>query len=291
MFDNSEFLKVLMDEPLKNHCTIKIGGKARYVLVASSVQAILQAINVCSNNNIKYKIIGMGANLLFDDKGFDGAIIVNKANKITLGKKKLVVESGTNISYLCQFMCQHNLKGLEFAFGIPSTVGGAIVNNMGAFGSEFSDLIESVSVYKGGKIFDLKKSECQFAYRSSIFSDGSYVILGATLKKQISDSQLIKAKMLENLSKKTSAQPTDCASAGSVFKRVQNFLPARAIDELRLKGRQIGGAMISSKHSGFIINAADASCKDVLELIELVQEKIFFHYGVLLQAEIEYVPF
>lgn len=289
MFEQIKDLEVFENISLKNFCTFKIGGNARILVIAKSVNALVEAVRICIKNNLRYKVIGCGSNLLFDDMGFDGVVVVNRSNQIVNEGEFLEADSGININYLCQYMCKLGYAGLEFAYGIPSSLGGAVVNNMGAFGGEIANVVHSVKIFDTDKIVELDNKDCQFSYRNSVFLNKNYTILTVKLKKIHAQIELLKEKMLENLRKKTSSQPTDIPSAGSAFKRLSNFLPARAIDEMHLKGAQVGDAMVSTKHSGFIVNVGNATSKDVLSLIEMIQEKIFFHYGIMLKPEIEHV--
>lgn len=276
---------------LKDYCTFKIGGKAKYLIIASNRQELINAVKLCKEKSIKYKVIGLGANLLFDDLGYNGAIIVNRSNKIRFYKNSVFMDSGVNVSNLISKCIKKNLSGIEKLIGIPSTVGGAIVNGMGAFDVNFFDYVDYVEVLDNNllNILKLKKEHCKFGYRTSVFKTDKRIIVGAKLNLNTNYCQ-IKQNMLEALSKKIASQPLNQASAGSVFKRT-DVVPAKIIDELGLKGKKINDACISNKHAGFIVNLGSATSKDVKELIQFIGCYVNKTHNILLEKEIEYVDF
>ncbi len=425
-----EDIEVFKGAKLSEFCTFKVGGKAKLLFVVHSNSALNKVCFCCKSHKIRYKIIGFGANLLFDDNGFDGAIIVNRANKILLKGNCVYADGGVAISALIPACLNHGLGGIEKLAGIPSSVGGAVVNGLGAFGVEFNNFVEYVLCLDGaGKHVKLKNSACKFGYRTSRFKHGDFVILRVKLKLNFADKETIKSNMLSALAKKSATQPLDFPSAGSVFKRFfidkdkiknnnicyndnegnglvgfklednnekqtisakfydpccddkkdtlinfkscscdkenkkpnkktdlhnnsykhivkikygeicevnlnddninlnnncynhnggywinneinphkdscgQNALieynsngkqlceivPAKIIDALGLKGLRVGGAMVSTKHAGFIINTGGASGKDISTLIEIVNAKVKEACGFTLPLEIEIV--
>lgn len=277
---------------LKNFCTFKIGGHAKYLFVAHTLNQLKSAIVWCKRKNVKFKVIGLGANLLFDDLGFDGAIIVNKANKIKIFGGNVWAFSGTTVAELILATKQHSLTGFENFAGIPSTVGGGIVNNLGAWGFDFGQNVEYVKLIdlKTLKTTKLKKQQCKFDYRSSVFKNGDFVVLSAKFNLKKATKTEIENNLKTAITKKSASQPTDKPSAGSVFKRT-SIIPAKLIDELGLKGKTIGGAQISTKHAGFIVNIGSATSKDVKNLIDLIENEIYLHYSATPIKEIEYVDF
>lgn len=283
-------IEIFKNFSLKNLCTFKIGGNAKIVFKCYSLSTLLSSILYCKKNNIKYKVIGLGSNLVFSDSGFDGAIIVNKVNKIFIKNNSVYVSSGTTVGNLINICAKKHLSGLENFAGIPATIGGAIVNNLGAFGSEISNLIDYVVVANKDnlKIKKLTKSDCNFSYRNSIFKSENFIILKAKLNLTKKDESLIKKSILKILKQKQLTQPTNLPSAGSVFKR-STIIPAKIIDELNLKGLKVGDAEISTKHAGFIVNTSNATCKDVKTIISIIKDKVKHHYGVDLETEIEFV--
>jgi len=278
---------------LKDFCTFKIGGSAKFLCVAYSTTALINVCKYCKAHNIKYKIIGLGANLLFDDYGYNGMIIVNKTHNFVFRKNFVYVQSGANVTSLIMQCCNHSLSGFENLAGIPSTIGGAVVNSLGAFDTIFSDYIEYVECYHKDKLdkkIKLTHEQCKFGYRSSIFKNDDYIITRVKLILKQDDKTLIQQKIKEAIEKKRTTQPLDMPSAGSVFKR-GNIIPAKAIDELGLKATKIGGAEISTKHAGFIVNTDSATSKDVKDLIKLIQKKIKIAYNEDLESEIEFVEY
>ena len=278
---------------LKNYCTFNIGGNAKYLYVAHSTRQLINVCYFCERHNIKYKVIGCGANLLFSDEGFNGAIIVNKTQKVKLKKNLVACESGVNLTKLIYLLKDQNFGGFETLASIPATVGGAVVNSLSAFDVNLSDLVLSVEcVHKNNikKKIVLSHSECCFDYRNSIFKNGNYIITKVILKVEKRDKNLIENNINSAVNKKLNSQPIGELSAGSVFKRC-SIIPAKVIDELGLKGTCFGGAKISEKHAGFIVNNGNATCLDVLQLIDFIKQRVFETTGETIETEIEYVDF
>lgn len=285
--------EILNDVNLKNFCTFHIGGNAKFLCIVKSNTQLIDVCLYCQSHNIKYKIIGLGANLLFNDLGFDGMIIVNKTNKILFRNNTAYVDAGVNVTSLIMKCYARSLNGYERLAGIPSTVGGAVVNSLGAFDTNLSDFVEYVECYHKSdltKKLKLSHDECQFGYRTSLFKNGDYIITRVMLRLFEDDKSLIQLRIKEAIEKKKSSQPLDQFSAGSVFKR-GNIIPAKVIDELGLKGTKIGGAEISTKHAGFIINSSYATSKDVKHLISLIQEKVKTATNEDIEPEIEFVEY
>ncbi len=278
---------------LKDYCTFHIGGKAKFLYVAEDTQNLIEVCSYCKTHNIKYKVVGLGANLLFDDLGYDGAIIVNKTKEIEFSENTVIANSGVNVTNLIMKCYMRSLSGIENLAGIPSTIGGAVINSLGAFDTNFSDFIESVECYHKNNLTKkliLTHDECKFAYRSSLFKNDEYIITNVRLKLSNDDKQNIKKRIDFAIKKKSATQPLDCYSAGSVFKR-GNIIPAKIIDDLGLKGTRIGGAEISTKHAGFIVNTHSSTSKDVKELIKFIQHKVYEQHKEKLEPEIEIVPY
>lgn len=289
MFKKIPNIIVYQNEPLYKYSTFRIGGTAEYLVVVQNEYSLIEVIDKCIQTNKKFKIIGRGANLLFSDKGYDGVIIVNRTNQINREDKHIVASGGVNINTLCNFCAENGLSGLEFCFGVPSTVAGAIHNNLGCFNHTISQLVNNVKVYDGTNILLFEKKDCDFDYRRSVFCSENLYIISATLQFEYDIPEKIKMRMKNFFEQKSKSQPLDLPSAGSVFKRDGEIMPAKLIDELGLKGTRVGGAMISTKHSGFIVNVDNAKAEDVRELITLIEERIFFNYNILVKTEIEYV--
>ncbi len=281
------------DADLKKFCTFKIGGKAKHLFIVYSITTLLDVCSICNSHNIRYKIIGQGSNLLFDDRGYDGAIIVNKSENFIFRKTYLYCDAGVNLNALINASMNKNLFGLEFFAGIPSSVGGAIVNSLGAFNHQISDLVEEVICYKKSdpkRRIILSKNDCKFGYRTSIFKDDKFIITRVKLKLTTDEKSRILDRMKKCLNRKLMTQPIDKCSAGSIFKR-STLIPAKIIDDLGLKGTRIGDAEISNKHSGFIINKKNATSMDVQNLIKYINDIVYQKYNQKLELEIEIVPY
>ena len=280
-----------LDRPLSDFCTFKIGGRAKYIIVVYDNDTLLKVCHICILHHIKYKIIGLGANLLFSDKGYNGAIIITKAKKIYRKNTSVYVDSGTTVGELIQYCYQNDLSGLEAFSGIPSTLGGAIVNSLGAFDTNISDMVDYVICYKKDDIKNrliLNNTECKFRYRDSVFKSGDYIITRIKLTLKRDNKKDIYARQIEYLKRKYDSQPITLPSAGSIFKR-GDIIPAKVIDDLGLKGYRIGGAEVSNKHAGFIVNLGNARSKDVKNIIQYINTKIYEIYKTRLELEIEYV--
>ena len=279
--------------PLKDFCTFKIGGSAKFLCVAKDNTQLINVCKYCLTHNIKYKVIGLGANLLFDDLGFDGMIIVNRSANIFFTNSNVYADSGVNVTNLIMKCYFRSIGGLENLSGIPATVGGAIVNSLGAFNTNFSDYVEWVECYHKdnlNKKIILKHDDCKFGYRTSIFKSNDYIITMVKLNLRADEKEIIHQRIINAVTNKNEVQPLSLPSAGSVFKR-GNIIPAKVIDELGLKGIKIGGAEISTKHAGFIVNTHSATSQDVMNLIDLIKNEVKDKYNETLDTEIEIVEF
>ena len=282
---------ILENISLKDFCTFKIGGIAKFVYICNTTSALISVIKQCKKKNIKFKVIGLGANILFSDKGYDGAIIINRTNNLIFRKNSVYADSGINVTNLIKKCYIRSLGGLENLSGIPATIGGAVVNNLGAFGSsfdEFIDYVKVVDINNPDKILKLNKKDCNFDYRHSIFQNSDLVVLRVKLVLNNENQTLIQKRISSAIEKKISTQPLNLPSAGSVFKRT-DIIPAKIIDELGLKGLTVGNAQISKKHAGFIINLGGATCKDVKGLISIIKYRVHETTGKTLEPEIEIV--
>lgn len=279
------------NELLSGHTTFKIGGPAKYFFAPDSSEEIVKIIDICRKNNIRYMIMGNGSNILFSDSGFDGAIIqiYGRCNHIEVLDDGLYAKAGALLSKMAAVARDNSMTGMEFAAGIPGTLGGAIVMNAGAYGGEMKDIVEYVDLLTPeGKVDRLSCDNMKFGYRKSIVS-GDMIVLGAKLLLAKGDKQLIQAKMDELKEARVSKQPLDMPSAGSTFKRPEGYFAAKLIDDSGLRGFKHGGAMVSDKHCGFVVNYNNATCKDVLELIEEVQKVVEKKFGVRLEPEVKIV--
>ena len=289
------------NEPLWKHSSLRIGGNAQYVLFPKTQEELIFALNTCINGNISYKIIGKASNILFDDLGFEGVIIVtDKLNSVEYTYKNDVVyvkaACGKMITELAsETGKKHSLSGLEFAYGIPGTLGGAVYMNAGAYGGEMSDVVVETEVYntKTGQLMKIDFDKHDFSYRHSVFQErDEFVILSSCLKLSVGDAEHIYEIMTKNMSSRKEKQPLEYPNAGSTFKRPgENIYVGKLIEELGLKGCVSGGAQVSEKHAGFIINRGGASSSDVLSLINSIKSAVYDKHGIELESEIIYIPY
>ena len=274
---------------MKFHTSFKIGGPADYFIKIKNIDELLKIQNFVNKNNIPFLIIGNGSNLLVRDKGIRGIVAVLDFDKLDINEKegKVVVSCDYPVSKLSRKTAKLGLTGMEFLAGIPGTVGGAIRMNAGAYGSEIKDIIVNTTVLdKDGKIKVLKSSEQEFGYRTSIFGKNEYIILEAEFRLNKDDIQNINSRIDENMKSRIEKQPLDFPSCGSTFKRLPNAITAKLIDDCGLKGYSIGGAMVSGKHAGFIINTGNATASDVLALTEFVKEKVYQRFNERIELEV-----
>ena len=286
--------KIMFDVPMKNYTSFKIGGKAEKFLKIKNEEELKNAIKYARENNLKITIIGNGSNLLVLDSGIKGLVLKIEIDDLKIEKKENYVEvtvgSGYKTMALGAKLMNEGITGFEELSGIPGTIGGAIFMNAGAYGKEIKDInISTKCMDYDGNIFILQNKEQEFEYRSSIFKNGKYIILETKLKLEDGKKEEIKNKINEFLSSRKEKQPLEYPSAGSTFKRQEGVITAKLIDECGLKGVKIGGAMVSTKHAGFIVNYSNATAKDVLNLIKYVKEKIYEKYGIKIEEEIRIV--
>lgn len=279
------------NELLSRHTTFKIGGPARYFFTPKTHEEIIKIIACCKKHDIRYLIIGNGSNILFSDEGFDGAIIqiYGGCNDIEIQKDGLYAKAGALLSKIAAVARDNSMTGMEFAAGIPGTLGGAIVMNAGAYGGEMKDIVEYVDLLtEDGRPERVFCENMNFGYRRSIITK-DMVVVGAKLKLSPGDIMAICARMDELKAARTSKQPLDMPSAGSTFKRPEGYFAAKLIDDSGLRGFKCGGAMVSEKHCGFVVNYNNATCKDVLELIKQVQDVVEEKFGVRLEPEVKII--
>ena len=283
-----DFPNALLGEPLSKHTSFRIGGPADAFLLPRRADELIEILEKCKKLGYPFTLIGDGTNILVADDGIRGIVISTKqmnGYEFT-ANGRLVAMAGARLGKLAEEACHRSLDGLAFAAGIPGTIGGAVYMNAGAFGGEIGDFVESVTVV-GDERRTLTKEEMGFGYRKSVFQDGRMVLLEVCLRLQKGAKQDIRKKMAELANRRKESQPLDSFSAGSTFKRPPGGFAAKLIDEAGLKGLQIGGARVSDKHAGFIINTGNASAKDVLDLMETVRQKVFESYNVCLEPEVK----
>ena len=286
--------KIIHNEPMKNHTSFKIGGNADLFVSVVNEDELKQALNYAKLKNYPITIIGNGSNLLVSDSGIRGLVIKIDIQHLNIEDNKNDIEvrvgSGNKMMAFGIQLKENGISGFEELSGIPGTIGGAVFMNAGAYGKEMKDIVISTKcMNKDCEIFELSNEEQNFEYRSSIFNQKEYIILETKLKLQKGNRENIGQKMKEYLNKRKEKQPLEYPSAGSTFKRKEGIITAKLIDECGLKGYKIGGAMVSEKHAGFIVNTGDATAKDVLDLIKYVKDKVFKKYGVEIEEEIKVI--
>ena len=278
--------------PLCHYTTFRIGGPARMLLCPQNTRALITICTCLQNKDIPVFILGNGSNVVFADEGYDGVVVSTRAQKeeIHVEADRLYCTAGTSMSAISLKAYEHSLYGLAFAQGIPGTVGGAIYMNAGAYTGEICQVVAS-SRYIGedGAIGTYYGDEHQFGYRKSVYTNTRKIILDACFQLAYGDKEQIKGKMDLYRYKRTSKQPLTYPSAGSFFKRPQGHFAAKLIEDAGLKGLRVGGAEVSRKHSGFVINTGGATAQDLLDLCALVQEKVLAFSGVKLEREVRFV--
>lgn len=284
--------KILYNEPMKNHTTFRIGGAAKILLLPDTDAEIISVMRLCKEENVACFIMGNGSNLLVSDRGFDGVIIklFKNFSRVDIEDNIITAEAGAGLSGLSAEAMKHVLAGLIFASGIPGTVGGAVYMNAGAYGGEMKDIVfETEYIDKDLNIRTVKGDDHGFSYRNSIFQRNSGVILRTRMKLFKGDKESIAADMEKLARQRREKQPLNLPSAGSAFKRPEKDYAAKLIDDAGLRGFSIGGAQVSEKHAGFIVNKGGASAEDVLMLLEFVKSAVHRSFGVVLQEEIRFI--
>ena len=280
------------NEPLAAHCTFKIGGPARLFVQPVDRAQLCRAVALCKAQGVRYYLLGNGSNILFADEGYNGAVldVSSMQDAVEVHGTQLTAGAGVRLSALCKTALEHGLTGLEFAYGIPGTVGGAVYMNAGAYGGEMKDVLDTVSYLTAdGRWVDSEASELDFSYRHSAFEENGACILGAVFHLEKGDPDAIKARMNELMQKRIDKQPLDKPSAGSTFKRPAGAFAAALIDQCGLRGYRHGGAAVSDKHCGFVVNLGGATCADVLALCDEVRAIVKEKTGYDLEKEIRVV--
>lgn len=277
-------------EPMARHTTFRVGGPARLMVLPHTAEEAELAVKAALRLDIRPFFLGCGSNLLVADGGYEGVLIKapDGLGKLDTTGDVLAAESGVTLYRLANYACEQGRKGLEFAQGIPGSVGGGITMNAGAYGGELSQVVQRVRILdEQGLRQTLCGRELDFSYRHSAFSDGRRMILGAEFALEPGDPAEIRMRMNELMEQRRAKQPLEYPSAGSTFKRPEGNFAAALIDQCGLKGTSIGGAQVSEKHAGFVVNRGGASCRDILQLVELVRETVLRETGVALELEIK----
>ena len=284
--------QVLFEEPMKSHTTFRIGGPAEVFIMPKSVEQVQMAVKICQEEQIPYFILGNGSNLLVSDRGYRGVIIQMDRNmgEIQVEGTEIQAAAGALLSSIAVAARRESLTGFEFAGGIPGTLGGAVVMNAGAYGGEIKDVLKEVTVMDGdGKIFTLPASELEMGYRTSIIKTAGYLVLSARIALSEGKEEDIKARTRELSEMRTQTQPLEYPSAGSTFKRPEGYFAGKLIMDSGLRGYSVGGAMVSEKHCGFVINKGNATAEDVVSLMKHVTEVVQEKYGVTLEPEVKFL--
>lgn len=276
---------------LKNHTSFRIGGVADVIIYPSEITELIDAILYLNKIKCKYFCFGLGTNLLVCDNDVKDIVIIKLGrnfNHITVDENKIIAYSGASVNSICMKALNAELTGMEDAFGIPGSIGGAVLMNAGAYNFECKNVVKRVVAIVNNKIQVF--TDCNFSYRHSIFQDlKNVIILQVELELNKGNKDTIKSRMDEIMLKRKTTQPLEFASAGSIFKRKDNIIVSKEIENMGLKGTKIGGAMISTKHAGFIVNVGNAKCKDVIELINIVKDKFKKEKNIELEEEIKYL--
>lgn len=284
--------KVLEQEPMARHTTFRIGGPADYFVELGSIEQIRAAIQVCREENLPWFVLGRGSNLLVSDKGYRGVIlsIYKDFQKTEIQGETVTVQAGVLLTTLSGKVLDASLTGLEFASGIPGTIGGAVVMNAGAYGGEMKDIVRKVTVLdQDGEVRTLTCGEMQFGYRTSLAKKKGYIVLGAELTLKQGEKEKIREEMQALKAKRIEKQPLEFPSAGSTFKRPEGYFAGKLIMDAGLRGAAVGGAQVSEKHCGFVVNTGNATAADVCELMRQVQGKVQEQFGVHLEPEVRFL--
>lgn len=282
--------RVLTNEPMSKHTTFRIGGPADYFVCPENIEEVQKVVCLCNEMDMPFYLLGNGSNLLVGDKGYRGVIIrlYKQMDKIEVSGTKIKAQAGALLVKVANEACKNGLTGLEFAGGIPGTLGGAVMMNAGAYGGEMKDVLEEVTVLtKEGEILTLNKEELELGYRTSIIGRKGYIALEVILRLKEKNADEIRAYMNELREKRVTKQPLEYASAGSTFKRPEGHFAGQLIEQAGLRGFQVGDAQVSEKHCGFVINRGQATAKDVMDLMREVSAKVEEKFGVTLEPEVK----
>lgn len=281
---------IKLDEPMKKHISFRVGGPADILVKPRTEEQIKNIIDFAKKENIPYIVKGNGSNLLVKDGGIRGIVIeiTDNFNSYEIEDKIIKVQSGALLSIIGRAALKQNLKGFEFAAGIPGTIGGALAMNAGAYGGEMKDIVKSVRLMDtDGNIFNFSNEDMKFGYRKSILSKSDYIVLGAEIELEKGDYEEIKEMMKDFSNRRTTKQPLNLPSAGSTFKRPEGYFAAKLIDDSGLRGLTLRNAQVSDKHCGFVVNLGDARARDILDLMYVVKSTVKNKFGVTLEEEVK----
>ena len=285
---------VWINEPMKNHTTFRAGGCADYLVEPESVDTVREIVRLCCQENMPYYVVGNGSNLLVSDKGYHGVILhlYKNMSDFEISGNRLKAQAGALLVRVAKMAAKEGLSGLEFASGIPGTIGGAMVMNAGAYGGEIKDVVTKVRVLlPDGTIRDYTGEEMAFGYRKSRVIEEQGIVLEAEMELKADDPEAIAARMEALREKRVAKQPLEYASAGSTFKRPEGYFAGKLIEDAGLRGFSVGDAQVSEKHCGFVINRGNATASEIMELIQEVQKRVYEHFGVRLEPEVKLLGF
>lgn len=281
------------NEPMKPYTSFKIGGRAELLVIANDLNGLCAVLRACKEENAPLFILGRGSDLVVSDNGIKGVVLKLEGNFKSISlvdDDTIFCGSGVSLARLCSFACENSLSGLEFAWGIPGSVGGAAFMNAGAYGGEMKDVLYCCHhVTPEGNPGSFEKDGLKLSYRHSIYTENGYIITGVVVKLRRDSETEIRVRMDDFMNRRKEKQPLEYPSAGSVFKRPQGYFAGTLIEQAGLKGFTIGGTQVSEKHAGFIINRKDAASKDVKSLVEHIQKTVFEKFGVPLECEIRFI--
>lgn len=282
--------RVLTEEPMKRHTTFRVGGNADYFVMPKNAEELQAIVALCRQIQMPYYVLGNGSNLLVSDKGYRGVIvqIYKEMNDIRVDGDCIKAQAGALLSKIGNVALEAGLSGFEFAAGIPGTVGGAVVMNAGAYGGEMKDVLLSATVLtQDGEVLKLTNEQLKLGYRTSVIAKENYIVLEAEYQLQQGDKETIRARMNELKEWRTTKQPLEYPSAGSTFKRPEGYFAGKLIQEAGLRGFRVGGAQVSEKHCGFVINKDNATAADIVALMDRVSEEVMQEFGVTLEPEVK----
>ena len=284
-------IDVKLNEPMKNHNGFKTGGNADIFITLGDKELLCALVETANSLEIPLFILGKGSNLLVSDNGIEGAVVsLAKMDEITIDGETVTAKAGTSLTALCVAVANEGLSGLEFAYGIPGSVGGALDMNAGAYGGEMADVVfDAQFITQNGQVGTIEKEDMNLGYRTSCFKQNGNIITDVTFKLKKGDKEEIWEKMNTLMGKRRDKQPLEYPSAGSTFKRPEGYFAGALIEENGFKGKGVGGAQVSEKHAGFVINKSDATTKDILDLMSKIQETVLEKNGVKLEPEVIFV--
>ena len=285
-------LNIRFEEPMAKHTTFQIGGSAQIFVIPKTTEEIRQIVQLCKVMKVPLFVLGHGSNLLVSDAGMEGVVLqlYDNYSDFSFNGNQVRAQAGVMLSKLGYAVKEESLTGFEFAAGIPGTLGGAVVMNAGAYGGEMKDIITAVQLMdEDGNLLEKTCDEMEFSYRHSILTEQKLIVLGATITLEKGNKRMIEERMKELAVARRTKQPLEFPSAGSTFKRPKGYFAGKLIMDAGLRGYQVGGAQVSEKHCGFVINKGDATAADVLHLITDVKEKVYEQFQVELEPEVKLV--